>query len=583
VIWERAGRSLRRRAAAGLLALVLALTAAESAGAGASEPRRMPRKANVSGKARKEYLKGKKEERKTSGRGAGFSSVVCDWGSTAVSVPVAGSVGQANEPAAAVGDARQSSIGSGSTWTGAQLLGTGEASARREQRAPKSGRAGGENTKPGLLVQAPRNKLSTFFEREDDAAVQLRKLDATRPLERQRHAAQDGWAHIAPRPLPWPLPLVGGAFAPIIPVPKRPPWRRDMSAGELEQQEQAMFVKWTEGIFAQYDRSQLNHFEHNLEVWRQLWRAIERSDLAVFVLDARLPFFHFQQAMWDYVTKDMGREAVICINKADLVHPHVVHLWIEFFKERMPGVPVVAFYVPKSSNRGVGQPCVEQLLEAIASCRVTRNGVKMPCSHFMQDLLHGACRAQAGCDAPAHEHEHAQHGAAASCANEAPFGMDGAAIDDILPAGRAQAAAEGEEEAGGLAGRARRENPYMTVCLVGDPNMGKSSLMNSIFGRKIVSSSSTPGHTKHIQTYFLSKTFCMCDAPGIVCPRIGIPRELQVVHFPACSLSCAHTRTYSLSHALCDTDKTPRRPRGVSAPRALATGDLRNIPHRTSS
>ena len=33
------------------------------------------------------------------------------------------------------------------------------------------------------------NKLSTFFEREDDSAVQHRKLDATRPLERRRHAA----------------------------------------------------------------------------------------------------------------------------------------------------------------------------------------------------------------------------------------------------------------------------------------------------------------------------------------------------------------------------------------------------------
>jgi ribosome biogenesis GTPase A len=38
-------------------------------------------------------------------------------------------------------------------------------------------------------------------------------------------------------------------------------------------------------------------------VWRQLWRALERSDIAVFVLDSRIPWFHFQQAMWDYVTK----------------------------------------------------------------------------------------------------------------------------------------------------------------------------------------------------------------------------------------------------------------------------------------
>jgi hypothetical protein len=39
-----------------------------------------------------------------------------------------------------------------------------------------------------------------------------------------------------------------------------------MSAAELEGQEQAMFAKWTESIFAQYERSELNFFEHNLEV-----------------------------------------------------------------------------------------------------------------------------------------------------------------------------------------------------------------------------------------------------------------------------------------------------------------------------
>jgi hypothetical protein len=41
---------------------------------------------------------------------------------------------------------------------------------------------------------------------------------------------------------------------------------RNMSAAELEGQEQAMFAKWTESIFAQYERSELNFFEHNLEV-----------------------------------------------------------------------------------------------------------------------------------------------------------------------------------------------------------------------------------------------------------------------------------------------------------------------------
>ena len=171
----------------------------------------MPRKTAFSGKAKKEYLKGKKEERKASGRGAGFGSVVCDWGSTAVSgVPAP----DADADAAASGPRPQ-----GPTWTGAQLRGSGGG-----EIGGRGGRAAGAGD--ALLVQAPRNKLSTFFEREDDSAVQQRKLDATRPLERRRHAAHDDWAGLSPRPLPWPLPLVDGGFAPVIPIPKRPPWRR---------------------------------------------------------------------------------------------------------------------------------------------------------------------------------------------------------------------------------------------------------------------------------------------------------------------------------------------------------------------
>ena len=33
-------------------------------------------------------------------------------------------------------------------------------------------------------------------------------------------------------------------------------------------------------------------FEQNIEVWRQLWRVLERSDVAVVVVDARNPMLH---------------------------------------------------------------------------------------------------------------------------------------------------------------------------------------------------------------------------------------------------------------------------------------------------
>ena len=35
--------------------------------------------------------------------------------------------------------------------------------------------------------------------------------------------------------------------------------------------------------------------------------------------------------------------------------------------------------------------------------------------------------------------------------------------------------------------------------LIGQPNAGKSTILNSIVGRKVVSVSRTPGHTKHFQ------------------------------------------------------------------------------------
>lgn len=33
-------------------------------------------------------------------------------------------------------------------------------------------------------------------------------------------------------------------------------------------------------------------FEKNLEVWRQLWRVVERSDVVVQVVDARQPLLY---------------------------------------------------------------------------------------------------------------------------------------------------------------------------------------------------------------------------------------------------------------------------------------------------
>lgn len=74
----------------------------------------------------------------------------------------------------------------------------------------------------------------------------------------------------------------------------------------------------------------LTPFERNLEVWRQLWRVLERSHLIVQIVDARNPLRFRCEDLEDYITdvegpegeKDTGkgiRRSLLLINKADLL------------------------------------------------------------------------------------------------------------------------------------------------------------------------------------------------------------------------------------------------------------------------
>lgn len=78
----------------------------------------------------------------------------------------------------------------------------------------------------------------------------------------------------------------------------------------------------------------LTPFERNLEVWRQLWRTIERSDLIVQIVDARNPLAFRSTDLERYVVEmsvleergDKGegpstpkKKNLLLINKSDLL------------------------------------------------------------------------------------------------------------------------------------------------------------------------------------------------------------------------------------------------------------------------
>jgi len=75
-------------------------------------------------------------------------------------------------------------------------------------------------------------------------------------------------------------------------VPRRPKWTSEMSAEELDTLEKEAFLNWRRGMAHLQNKQDITPFERNIEVWRQLWRVLERSDVIVQIVDARNPLLY---------------------------------------------------------------------------------------------------------------------------------------------------------------------------------------------------------------------------------------------------------------------------------------------------
>lgn len=110
-------------------------------------------------------------------------------------------------------------------------------------------------------------------------------------------------------------------------VPRRPHWTKETTVLELEKSERDSFLEWRRGLaeyvsptdpkfcsFRSFSLQEnqsllLTPFERNLEVWRQLWRTCERSDLIVQIVDARNPLSFRSEDLAKYVL-ELNRETI---------------------------------------------------------------------------------------------------------------------------------------------------------------------------------------------------------------------------------------------------------------------------------
>ena len=429
--------------------------------------------------------------------------------------------------------------------------------------------------------QPLRNKLRTLFAKESTEEVEQRKLQSRQPL--RRHSPLDGHC---PSIDPWRT---------VIPLPARPPWTANTTAQQLHEAEEAAFTAWLESIYGKWPAERLNHFEHNLEVWRQLWRVVEQSDVLLCIVDIRFPLINFPPALYDYVVNKSHKPLLVLLNKVDLVPRRVVDDWHRYFHRLYPQLPVVA-YTSKPRETGSTNEEFDVLVrnrwkvaggslvlgeaygvdELMAMCRAVvkervaglSDEVKEKFSFEPTYIIDaegqgddGEEKETKGDDAKDEQAEaesdgHGKGKSKGKSRRRHKAGKSKQSRDDNNDDGGEEEendeGAEEEEEheekavepptrysrlfgkledqsTASSSSTTRPPAPYITIGTIGAPNAGKSSLINSLAHRKLVSVSKTPGHTKYLQTLFLNRYTRLCDAPGLVFPAVDMPRALQVL------------------------------------------------------
>lgn len=312
------------------------------------------------------------------------------------------------------------------------------------------------------VIQQADEAVRLFSADNPTAATSLIDLESgssmpeMTPEERREHQKQEEALH-----------------ASSLSVPRRPPWNAKMSVEELDANERRAFLIWRRNLarLEENDSLVLTPFEKNLDIWRQLWRVVERSDLLVMVVDARDPLFYRCPDLEAYAREiDEHKQTLLLINKADLL-PYSVRLqWAEYF--RLHGI-LYLFWSAKAATAELEGKKVASLDE------IVNDDTKI---HGREELLSR---------------------------------LQSEAENIVTRRTNSRSSQTDHQE---------KSADHVTVGFVGYPNVGKSSTINALVGAKRTGVTSTPGKTKHFQTLIITEKLTLCDCPGLVFPSFTSSR-----------------------------------------------------------
>ena len=136
-------------------------------------------------------------------------------------------------------------------------------------------------------------------------------------------------------------------------VPRRPHWDASTTPEELDRLERESFLNWRRGLAELQENHDLlmTPFERNLEVWRQLWRVIERSDVVIQIVDARNPLMFRSEDLGNYVKAvDPKKQNLLLVNKADMMTERQRKLWADYFKKEGIAYKFFSAHLAKEYN-----------------------------------------------------------------------------------------------------------------------------------------------------------------------------------------------------------------------------------------
>ena len=293
-------------------------------------------------------------------------------------------------------------------------------------------------------------------------------------------------------------------------VPRRPQWEESTTPKELDEMERESLLQWRRGLAELQENHDLllTPFERNIEVWRQLWRVIERSDLVVQIVDARNPLLFRCEDLEKYVKEvDPEKNNLLLVNKADMMTVKQRRAWVDYFQKTGINFRFFSAELAKEQNeaRGLFEEESDEEDSTDDAEEVDNEDILLDESRQMSIHEVEGHEEQATEDQTTHLHDER-----ASVKGDSTRILTTDELEELFLQYTPDEVVD------------QHGNPRKTsIGLVGYPNVGKSSTINALIGAKKVSVSATPGKTKHFQTIHLSEKVILCDCPGLVFPNFA--------------------------------------------------------------